>query len=190
MCGMSRRCPVNEEDPVRGVGSIVLAGARGEAERPGEHAAAARICGAVRAALDAGLWPVVAVVGDRADLLRAALAGLPVATVAHAGFARGLGGAIRLGMKRVTECAPAARGVVLVGGALDVDARQLRALAAAARANAVAASRRSDAVGLPAFFPASSFVELSTLDDGAGCAELLVRHAAELVAVAWPEPPA
>jgi molybdenum cofactor cytidylyltransferase len=161
------------------VGSIVLAAELRDGDAWAAHA--------VRAALEAGLWPVVAVVGERAEEVRAALAGLPVATVA-AGHARGPGGAIRLGLGRVSECAPAARGVVLVGGGPPaVDARQLRALPAAARppAGAVVASRRGGVVGLPAFFPAAAFVELSTLDDGEGCAELLVRHAAELVALEW-----
>lgn len=149
------------------------------------HEGEAQALRVVRAALEAGLWPVVAVVGDRADEVRAALAGLPVATVADAGFARGPGSSIRLGLRRVTECAPAARGVVLIGcGSPGVDARQLRTLSAAAgREGAVAAMRSAGAVGLPAFFPAARFVELATLADGEGCGELLARHAADLIPV-------
>jgi molybdenum cofactor cytidylyltransferase len=181
---------VNPDDPIREVAAIVLAA-------DGAHGAALPAClradegepwvrRATRAALDARLWPVVAVVGDHADEVRAALAGLPVATVADAGFDRGPGGSVRLGLRRVTECAPRARGVVLVAcGSAALDPWQLQALVAAAgeRAGALAAYRREGRLTLPAFFPATAFHLLRALGVEEGCGELLARHAAEVVAV-------
>lgn len=177
------------EDLIQGVGSIVLAaGLVRSLAAPGCLRLVdgeAWVRRAARAALEAGLWPVVAVVGEHPDGVRGALAGLPVATVANTEYERGPGGSIRLGLRRVTECAPAARGVVLVGcEPPGADARLLRSLpAAASERGAVAALRRADGVGLPAFFPAAAFDSLAGLADEEGCAELLRRHAAGVVAV-------
>jgi molybdenum cofactor cytidylyltransferase len=182
---------VSADDPIRAVGSIVLAAGAGRGAgvlrcmhlEDGEP----WIRRAARAALDAGLWPVVAVVGDHADEVRAALAGLPVATVANPEPVRGPGGSIRLGLRRVTECAPTARGVVLVGcGPPPIDAALLRALPAAAgeRPGGLAAVRYADRLGLPAFLPAALFPELAALADDQGYAEVLLHHAPEVVAVA------
>lgn len=143
---------------------------------------------AARAAVDAGLWPVVVVVGDRAEEVRAALAGLPVVTVANGAFAEGLAESIRLGLERLAECAPEASGVVLL--ACDqpaVRAGHLRALAAARREESpLAASSYSGAVGMPVLVPAALFPELRSLAGETGCAELLMRHAARVAPVPLP----
>jgi molybdenum cofactor cytidylyltransferase len=171
---------VGSDDLVKGVGSIVLAA--GASRRMGTPKQLLQLGGeplvrrAARAAVEAGLWPVVVVVGDRTEEVRAALAGLPVVTVANGVPARGLSGSIRLGLQRLAECSPAARGVVLL--ACDqpaVKADHLRALAAAPRRDApLAASSYAGAVGMPALFPGSLF------------AELLARHAARVVPVPLP----
>jgi molybdenum cofactor cytidylyltransferase len=172
-----------ERDFVRGVGAVVLAAGAARAGRCVVDEP--RIRHAARAALDAGLWPVVVVVGDPIDEVRAALAGLPVATVANEAFAEGQAGSLRLGLGRVAECAPAARGVVVIAEEPRVGAGHLRALAAAAfpRRGALAASSQDGRPGLPAFFPAAVFSELRALHDDESCAELLERHAAALVDV-------
>jgi molybdenum cofactor cytidylyltransferase len=166
--------------------------AAGDARGPGAplsgplHVDEPRIRHAVRAALEAGLWPVVVVVGDPVDEVRAALAGLPVATVANEAFTAGHAGSLRLGLSRVAECAPASRGVVVVACDGRVDAAHLCALAEAARrqAGALAASSQEGRVGLPAFFAARLFRELAALAEHESCADFLARHAAELVEVA------
>jgi molybdenum cofactor cytidylyltransferase len=180
---------VNREDLVKGLGSIVLAA--GCSRRLGTCKQLLLLEGeplvrrAARAAVEAGLWPVVVVVGDRAEEVRAALAGLPVVTVANAAFAQGLAGSIRLGLQRLAECAPASRGVaVLACDQPAVDAGHLRALAAARRDEALlAASGYAGSNGLPALFPAALFPELRALDGDAGCADVLARHAEQVVPV-------
>ncbi len=145
-----------------------------------------RLRRAVRAALDARLWPVVVVVGDPADELRASLAGLPVATVANEAVGGGQACSLRLGLMRVAECAPEARGVVVMACDVPVHADHLRALAAAAcpRQGALAASSRQGRLGLPVFFPAALFAELCAMPGHEGCADVLARHPGEIEAVA------
>lgn len=174
---------VNREDLVRGVGSIVLvADGGGPAHAFVDEL---RLRRSVRAALDARLWPVVVVVSDPADEFRASLAGLPVATVANANVAAGQAAALRLGLKRVSECAPDAVGVVVVACDPPVEADHLRALAAAARPRrgALAASSHDGQLGLPVFFPAAVFPELRALAAGELCTDVLARHASEVEAV-------
>lgn len=184
---------VNAPDVVQGLGSIVLAA--GCSRRLGTSKQLLELGGeplvrrAARVAVEAGLWPVVVVVGDRAEEVRAALAGLPVVTVANAAALQGLSGSIRLGLERLFECAPGARGVVVL--ACDqpaVQASHLRALAAAQRdGGALVASSYGGALGVPALIPAALFAELRALTGEGGCGDLLARHAARVVPVALPD---
>lgn len=173
---------MEREDLVRGVGSIVLVGdGAGSAHALVDEL---RLRRAVRAVLDARLWPVVVVVSDPADEFRASLAGLPVATVANAARGAGQAGALRRGLLRVSECAPEAVGVVVVACEPPVDADHLCALAAAARPRrALAASSHDGQLGLPVFFPAAVFPELKALTAHERCADVLARHAGEVEAV-------
>ncbi len=183
---------MNAEDLVKGLGSVVLAA--GCSRRLGTSKQLLELGGeplarrAARVAVEAGLWPVVVVVGDRAEEVRAALAGLPVVTVANAAVLHGLSGSIRLGLERLAECSPAAAGVVVL--ACDqpaVRATHLRALAAARRdERAPVASSYGGALGLPALFPAALFPELRALTGECGCADLLARHAAVVQPVPLP----
>lgn len=183
---------MNAQDVVKGLGSVVLAA--GCSRRLGTSKQLLELGGeplvrrAARVAVEAGLWPVVVVVGDRAEEVRAALAGLPVVTVASAAVAQGLSGSIRAGLERLAECSPGAGGVVVL--ACDqpaVRASHLRALAAARRGErAPVASSYAGALGLPALFPAALFPELRGLTGECGCGDLLARHAAVVQPVPLP----
>lgn len=84
-----------------------------------------------RAALDAGLAPVVAVTGHARADVEAALAGLAVSFAHNPHFAQGLSTSLRCGLAAVP---PAATGVlVLLGDMPLVGAAVLRALVEAAR---------------------------------------------------------
>jgi molybdenum cofactor cytidylyltransferase len=190
---VAARTTVDDLDLVKGVGSIVLAA--GTAERParaellrlGGEALARR---AARAAVEAGLWPVVVVVGDRADEVRAELAGLPLVTVANPGFAAGQAGSLGLGLRRLIECAPGAAGaMVLACDRPAVRAGHLRALVQAARdqARPLAASACGRTLCLPALVPVTMFEELRALAGDGGLPDLLAYRAAEIAAVAFPE---
>ncbi|HET6437633.1 MAG TPA: NTP transferase domain-containing protein [Anaeromyxobacter sp.] len=178
---------MNGEDLVRGLGGIVLAA--GGPRRPGPPRQLLELSGeplvrrAARAAVEAGLWPAVVVVGEHAEEVRAALAGLPIVTVA-AGEG-GPAGAVLPGLRRLLECAPAALGVVILAADQPVvQARHIRALAAAGcGASAPAASSYGGSVGLPALFPLALFPELGALPSERDFSEVLARHAAAVTRV-------
>jgi molybdenum cofactor cytidylyltransferase len=186
------RAAVNAEDLVQGLGSVVLAA--GCSRRLGTCKQLLQLGGeplvrrAARVAVEAGLWPVVVVVGDRAEEVRAALAGLPVVTVGSVGVLQGLSRSIRLGLERLAECSPGACGVVVL--ACDqpaVGAAHLLALAAArSDRTPVAASSYAGVLGMPALFPAALFPELRALTGEGGCGDLLERHAARVQPVPLP----
>jgi molybdenum cofactor cytidylyltransferase len=141
---------------------------------------------AARTALDAGLWPVVVVLGARCDEVRAALAGMPLATVHNAAFAEGLAGSIRAGLHRLRVCAPAVKGAVLL--ACDqplVDPAHLGALATAAESagKPIAASAYAGTLGMPALFAASIFPELLRLQADAGARRVIAREEARVTSV-------
>lgn len=141
---------------------------------------------AARAAVEAGLWPVVVAVGDHTEEVRAALAGLPVVTVSSASVPEGASCSLRLGLERLAECSPAAVGVVvLMFDQPAVRASHLRALAAArCKERPLVASSYAGSLGMPALFPVAVFPELRALGADAGCAQLLARHAAQVAPVA------
>lgn len=176
-----------------GPGAVVLAA--GRSERMGRPKQLLVLDGeplvrrAARAAVEAGLWPVVVVVGDRADEVRAALAGLPVATVANLDFARGMAGSLRRGLSRLAECAPDAAGVlVLTCDQPRVTAEHLVRLAEAAREKdkAIAASAYAGALGVPAFFSAPVLPELRALQGDQGARGVIASDLLRVAAVPFP----
>jgi molybdenum cofactor cytidylyltransferase len=141
---------------------------------------------AARAAVEAGLWPVVVVVGDHADEVRASLAGLPIATVSNPDHADGVAGSLRRGLDRLAECAPEAVGVVVL--ACDqprVSAGHVEALVAAWRREhrPIAASSYAEAVGLPALFAAAVIPELHALTADEEARAVVGRDLARVCAV-------
>jgi molybdenum cofactor cytidylyltransferase len=141
---------------------------------------------AARAAVDAGLWPVVVVVGAAQDAVRAALAGLPVATVQNPDYEAGMAHSLARGLSRLSECAPEASGVVVL--ACDqpaVTAVHLSALVEAAgrERKAIAASAYGGTAGVPAFFGRAVFAELRALEGDAGARGVVARDPARVVAV-------
>ncbi|ACL63687.1 conserved hypothetical protein [Anaeromyxobacter dehalogenans 2CP-1] len=141
---------------------------------------------AARAAVEAGLWPVVVVVGACAEEVRAALAGLPVATVLNRDHAAGVSGSLRRGLARLGECAPSLAGaVILACDQPGVDAAHVAALAGALRVSGrpVAASTDGGALLVPALFSAALFPELRALDGDEGAERLLSRDPARVAPV-------
>ncbi len=173
------------------VAGIVLAA--GRSSRMGVNKLLLRIDGeplvrrAARAALDAGLDPVLVVLGHDADLVSRELDGLPCVRVENARHALGLATSLDAGVAAVP--ADAAAAVVLLGDMPLVDAAMIRALLDRHRATgaALVASRYGAVVAPPALYAREVLGELRGGEgDGRG-REVLNRRASEVAWVEWPE---
>jgi molybdenum cofactor cytidylyltransferase len=140
------------------------------------------------AALEAELAPVVAVTGHDRDAVAATLRGLPVALAHNDGHAEGIASSLRIGIGVLPPTADAA--VILLGDKPRIEARHLRALAAAfAPEQGVGAcvpcwqGRR----GNPVLWGRAHFPELLALRGDRGARELLERHAARVRELEMPD---
>jgi molybdenum cofactor cytidylyltransferase len=146
---------------------------------------------AVRSACDAGLDPVLVVVGHDADRVRSAITDLPVATVANPEPARGIHTSLRIGFEALGErpVQPGAA-VVMLGDMPLVSSAMVRRLVERWRASQVhqplVISLYGEVVAPPILYGAPLFPELRSLDDD-GCGKRVVkRHRAEALEVHWP----
>ena len=147
---------------------------------------------AVRSARDAGLDPVLVVVGHEADRVRAAIADLPVTTVTNPEPARGIHTSLRVGFQALAERPdePGAA-VVMLGDMPLVSSAMVRRLVDGWRASrshhpSLVISLYGEVVAPPILYGAPLFAELR-LVDGDGCGKQVVkRHRAEALEVHWP----
>jgi molybdenum cofactor cytidylyltransferase len=141
---------------------------------------------AARRALEAGLDPVVVVLGHEADLAAAELAGLAVRIVVNADHASGIHTSRRAGLAAVPPEASAA--VVLLADMPFVTQQMLATLVASHRESGapLVVSEYAGEQAPPTLYDRSLFPEL--LDgQGEGCSKRVIRnHAGEAVTVAWP----
>src|SRR5262245_20725087 len=145
---------------------------------------------AVRGARDAGLDPVLFVVGHESERVRAAIPDLPVTTVVNPEPARGIHSSLRAGFEALAEHrdVPAAA-VVLLGDMPLVSPAMVRRLVdrwRASRVHPLVISVYGGVVAPPILYRASLFAELRSLDDE-GCGKRVVkRHRAAALEVHWP----
>ena len=102
---------------------------------------------AVATAHDAGLDPVLVVLGHESDRALAELAGLLCAPVVNAEFARGMNSSVRAGISAVPEDASGA--VLMLADMPFVTAAMLRALVDRYRAAETPLAARVDLAGVP-----------------------------------------
>lgn len=141
---------------------------------------------AVATAIEAGLDPLVVVVGHEADRVRAALAGSPVVLVFNPDHARGQNTSIAAGAAALPPDVDAA--VVMLADMPRVDAAMIRGLVAAFRERRppLVASRYGDVVAPPILYGAPLFAELRGLA-GERCGKAIVRrHGEEAIELDWP----
>ena len=172
------------------VAGIVLAA--GRSTRMGRNKLLLRFEGeslvrrAARTALQAGLDPVLVVVGHEAERVGAELAGLPCLAVPNGRHDLGMNTSIDAGVGAVPADADAA--IVLLADMPLVTAEMLRTLVARHRATgaALVASRYGAAVAPPALYGRAVLHELEGgQGDGRG-RELLRRRREEVAWVDWP----
>jgi molybdenum cofactor cytidylyltransferase len=144
---------------------------------------------AARAAVEAATRPIVVVLGADAEALTPQLAGLPLHAVAHAGWERGIGSSIKVGIECVTALAPSTDAVIvsvcdqphLSPAVFSRLGRRYRGSEAL-----IVASAYAGIAGVPALFDRAVFSELQALGDRDGARALIERDAERLVTVPFP----
>jgi molybdenum cofactor cytidylyltransferase len=174
-----------------GVAGVVLAA--GSSSRMGVNKLVLPLGGttvlrrAVATASDAGLDPVLVVLGHEAERARAELAGLACTPVVNPDHARGINTSLRAGIRAVPEGAAGA--VVLLADMPFVTAEMVRTVVARFRAGdaPLVISCYGEVLAPPTLYGRELFPELGALE-GEGCGKrVMKRHRARAVEVAWPE---
>lgn len=141
---------------------------------------------AVRSAIDAGLDPVMVVVGFEAERVEAELGPFDVEFVDNPQFADGINTSVRRGIARVPgRCAAA---VVMLADMPFVTASMVATVVEQYRAShaRVVVSQYGDVNAPPTLYDRSLFAEFDG-PIGEGCGRRIVRrHRDEAIAVSWP----
>ena len=184
--------PLRSEEgaPAPRVAGVVLAA--GASRRMGRNKMLLELEGeslvrrAARRALEAGLSPVVMVLGHEGERVRAELAGLPCDCAINPDYTGPTSGSLHRGLERLPADVEAA--VVLLADMVLVTRQMLEGLVAAARRSAAPlfVSRYGEVTAPPLLFRRSLFGELMAWT-GEGCGKAVVqRHKAEAVYLDWP----
>jgi molybdenum cofactor cytidylyltransferase len=139
-----------------------------------------------RRAAEAGLAPVLVVLGHEAERCRAELAGLPVEPVVNPHHARGQNASLAAGIAAVPAAAPGA--LVALADMPFVTAAMMAALARRFREGEepLVVSEYGGVLAPPMVYARALFPELA-LGEGEGLGRRVVRrHLAEAVVVPWP----
>ncbi len=140
----------------------------------------------VRRAIDAGLDPVLVVVGHEGARARTELAGLPCTPVDNPHHALGINRSLRTGISHVPERARAA--VVMLADMPFVTSSMVATLVARYRGSAapLVISAYGAVNAPPMLYDRALFPELQRME-GEGCGRQVVRrHRHEAVALSWP----
>jgi molybdenum cofactor cytidylyltransferase len=172
------------------VAGILLAA--GSASRMGRNKLLLRLGGeplvrrAALAALEAGLDPLVAVLGHEAELVREALVGLPVELAWNRRHALGQSSSLDAGVAALPPGAEAA--VVLLGDMPLVEPAMIRALVARFREGPapLVASRYGEVRAPPVLYARALFDELRGGEGEGRGREVVRRHEARAAFVDWP----
>ncbi len=141
---------------------------------------------AARRALEAGLDPVIVVLGHEAERVRGALEGLACRAVVATAHARGMNASLAAGVAAVPAEAKAA--VVLLADMPRVDAAMIRMVVVrhAETGAPVVASRYGEVTAPPTLYARAVLPELTGGEgDGRG-REVVRRHAGRAAFVPWP----
>lgn len=140
----------------------------------------------VRAALDAGLVPVVVVLGHEQERVRQAMDGLPCTFVESDDHTGPTSASLHAGLRALQPDTDAA--VVLLGDMVRVTSPMIAALMNSARSGTapLAVSRYGDVLAPPLLFRRALWPELLEWS-GEGCGKAVVRaHEAEATMHDWP----
>lgn len=141
---------------------------------------------AARLALEAGLSPVIIVLGHEAEQVAAALDGLPVVSVVNPDFRAGMHRTLQHGVEQVpAECAAA---VVLLADMPFVSAAMLAELVARFRSGTepLVLSLYGEVQAPPTLYARSLFPEIAAAGEACG-RRIVLAHRREAAALRWPE---
>jgi molybdenum cofactor cytidylyltransferase len=177
-------------DPRRAVAGILLAA--GASTRFGRNKLLLNLGGeslarrAAKAALDAGLRPVVAVLGHDAGRVRGELGGLDVRVVVNPDHAKGMNTSLRAGIAALPEEAAAV--VVQLADMPRVTSAMLARLVErfAETGAPVVASDYGGVHAPPTLYARSLFLELGGPEGDEPGKRVVRRHESEVVRVPWP----
>lgn len=141
---------------------------------------------AARRAGEAGLDPLLVVLGHEAERARREIADLPCRTVINGEYEKGISSSLRAGVAALPpECGAA---VVLLADMPHVTPEMLAALVdhyvrTGAR---LVASQYGEVKAPPVLYDASLFLELAAVSDARCAQQVVKRHLDEAVVLAWP----
>lgn len=141
---------------------------------------------AARLALEAGLSPVIVVLGHEAEQVAAALDGLPVVSVVNPDFRAGMHRTLQHGIEQVpAECAAA---VVLLADMPFVSAAMLAELVARFRSGTepLVLSLYGEVQAPPTLYARSLFPEIAAAGEACG-RRIVLAHRREAAELRWPE---
>jgi len=140
-----------------------------------------------RALVDAGLSPVVAVLGCRAAEVERALTGMPLQCITNPRFAQGMGTSLALGITALPPAATCA--VVALGDMPAVHPDTIRTLLRARGPLGIAAPVYRGRRGHPVVFDLLRYrAQLGTLDGEAGARAILDAHPEDVARVPVEDP--
>ena len=134
----------------------------------------------VRIANEAGLMPIVVVLGAAAKRVEEGCDLRSVWVVVHAGWAEGMGSSIRAGMELVQGFPEVSGAVVMTCDMPGVTPGHLQGLIP--ETEEIVASTYEGRQGVPAYFPRATFPELLELRGDAGARTILLRARTRMLA--------
>ena len=143
---------------------------------------------AVREALDAGLDPIVVVLGHEAERVGADLHGLSCLTIVNSDHARGVGTSLKAGIAGAAAETRVCAAVVLLADMPFVTASSIRAVVESYRDSGapLVLSRYGEIDAPPTLYDRSLFPELLALAEGQCGKKVVRRHAHEAAIVLSP----
>src|SRR5712671_5033120 len=187
-CAPSREASMKDDRSGRVAGVVLAAGT---SRRMGRNKLFLRLGGtsvlrrAVAAAREAGLDPVLVVVGHESERARAELEGVPCTPVLNPDFASGMNTSVRAGISAVPAGASGA--VVMLADMPFVTAAMVRSLLERYRAGQapLVVSLYGEVLAPPILYGRPLFAELRALD-GETCGKRVVKaHRAEAIEIVW-----
>jgi CTP:molybdopterin cytidylyltransferase MocA len=165
---------------------ILAAGASRRLGRPkqlAKYKGEALIARAVRIAREAGLEPVIVVLGAEKDAVRAVVRDERVVFVENDAWAEGIASSMRAGLKALV---PEVTGALMMPcDQPRLSAEHLSRMASLFADGVIVASKYAGVRGVPAVFPRDAWSELMKLSGDVGARRLLVHSAWPVVEVAF-----